>query len=90
MVGTPSIRSLHLTLLTTSLLMAPISHTKSLPQYLLVLASSYFTKTPCAGPEYNTHTDGRNHRFSKAPGLEFQESNIRKLSNGPKQPKEWH
>lgn len=28
--------------------------------------------------------------FSKAPRLEFQDSNIRKVSNAAKQPKEWH
>lgn len=79
-----------LTLCAASGLMAAISHTKSLPQHLLTFASNYFTKTPCAGPECTMHTDGKNHRFSKAPRLEFQDSTIRKLSNAPKQPKEWH
>lgn len=86
----PSARSVCLTLLTTSVHKTPISHTKSVPPYLLAFASIYFTKTSCAGPEYNMHTDGKNHGFSKAPRLEFQDSNIRRLSNAAKQPKERH
>lgn len=74
-----------LALWATSGLMAAISHTESLPQHLLAFARNYFTKTPCTGPKCTMHTDGKNHRFSKAPRLEFQDSTIRKLSTAPKQ-----
>lgn len=66
-----------LTLWAASGRMAATSHTKPLPQHLLTFASNYFTKTPCAGPACTMHTDGKNHRFSKAPRLEFQDSTIR-------------